>query len=91
MVERAAMTCQELVEAITDYLEGALGEADRRRFVQHLDGCADCRDYLDQMRTTVRLTGTLRTGDLSPGFRERLLEAFRGWRDGDGAEAPSDG
>jgi anti-sigma factor RsiW len=76
------MTCQELVEAITDYLEGALGADDRRRFERHLDGCQDCREYLAQMRETVRLTGALRSDDLSPALQERLLDAFRGWRRG---------
>jgi anti-sigma factor RsiW len=76
------MTCQELVETITDYLEGTLEAEDRRRFERHLHVCPDCREYLAQMRTTVRLTGTLRSDDLSPAFRKRLLDAFRGWRRG---------
>ena len=73
--------CQELVELVTEYLEGALGAADRARFEAHLAGCAGCRAYLDGMRTTIAATGALREDDLSPQARDDLLRAFRGWRD----------
>ena len=53
------LACQELVEIVSDYLEGALPEADRERFEAHLEICEGCRRYLDQMRTTIRVVGTL--------------------------------
>ena len=56
------MTCQELVELVTEYLEGALPDPDRRRFDEHLDGCPHCVVYLEQMRVTVRVAGRLRSG-----------------------------
>jgi anti-sigma factor RsiW len=49
------MSCQELVELVTDYLEGALDAGDRARFEEHLADCAGCRAYLAQMRSTLRL------------------------------------
>jgi hypothetical protein len=73
------LVCREVVELVSDYLEGALGERDRVLFEQHLAGCDGCTAYLDQMRQTVRLTGTLTPEALDPVFRARLLEAFRGW------------
>jgi anti-sigma factor RsiW len=80
MDELTEMACQELVEVITEYLEGTLDAADRRRFEQHLSTCPGCRNYLEQMRTTIRLTGMLRPEALSPATRHGLLDAFRNWR-----------
>jgi predicted anti-sigma-YlaC factor YlaD len=73
------LTCQELVEIVSDYLEGALSEADRERFDAHLEVCEGCRRYLDQMRTTIRVVGTLTEDDLDPGARVQLLQLFREW------------
>jgi anti-sigma factor RsiW len=74
------MPCQELVEVITDYLEGALSPEDRRRFEEHLSVCGGCRNYLDQMRATIRATGALNEESIPAGIREQLLTAFRAWR-----------
>jgi anti-sigma factor RsiW len=74
-----ALSCQELVELVTDYLEGALGEADLRRFEQHIAGCGGCTRYLAQLRATIRIAGTIRTDDLSPEAESALLEAFANW------------
>ena len=76
------MSCRELVELITDYLEGSLDAADRRRFEEHLTVCPGCRNYLEQMRATVRLTGALRAETIAPRMREELLEAFKEWKQG---------
>jgi anti-sigma factor RsiW len=75
------MPCQELVEVITDYLEGALAETDRLRFEAHLAECDACRDYLEQFRQTIALVGRVEPEQLSPRMREELLAAFRDWRD----------
>jgi anti-sigma factor RsiW len=74
------LTCQELVEVITDYLEGALPAGDALRFEEHLRGCRGCRTYLDQMRRTIELTGRLSEASIPPPVRDRLLRAFRRWR-----------
>jgi len=76
---RSALTCQELVELVTDYLEGALGTGDLRRFEEHIARCDGCTRYLEQLRMTIRITGTITTDDLSPAAEEALLQAFRGW------------
>jgi anti-sigma factor RsiW len=76
------LSCQELVELVTDYLEGALTEDDRRRFEDHLATCDGCRAYLDQMRVTIRVAGELTPEDFPPEAERALLEAFRGWNAG---------
>lgn len=53
------LVCQEVVEMVTAYLEGALPRRDRRRFEAHLADCPHCAEYLAQMRATIRLTGRL--------------------------------
>ena len=76
------MPCQELVEVITDYLEGALPERDRVRFEEHLAVCAKCREYLAQFERTIAAVGVIREGDLDPDVRAGLVAAFRGWSRG---------
>ncbi len=71
------LTCKELVEIVTDYLEDRLSTQDRVRFEQHLGICEGCSAYLEQMRQTIQIVGALREDCLSPGSRERLLDAFR--------------
>jgi anti-sigma factor RsiW len=73
-------TCQELVELVTRYLEGALSRTDRVRFERHLAACAGCAAYVGQSRATIRLTGRLRADDVDPAAREALLAQFRDWR-----------
>ena len=80
MTTHEEMACRELVEVITDYLEGNLGEVDRIRFEAHLLECPYCQSYLDQMRETIVALGALSEESLSPQTRESLLEAFRDWR-----------
>ena len=74
------MTCKELVELITDYLEGQLSDDVRIRLENHLSGCNGCTNYLEQMRQTIRLTGKLREEDISPQQRDELLMIFRTWK-----------
>jgi hypothetical protein len=80
---RNELPCQQVVELVSDYLEDALSRADRRRFEGHLRGCPNCTNYLEQMRATIRATGTLHPDDLSPEVRREFTELFRHWRDGD--------
>jgi anti-sigma factor RsiW len=78
--ESDEMTCRELVDVITDYLEGALPEADRARFEQHLGECPYCVSYLDQMRATIVTLGELREESLPAPVRDDLMAAFRDWK-----------
>ena len=74
------LPCQEVVELVTDYLEGALSDADRQRFERHLAGCPHCTEYLAQMRETIQLTGRVEPEDLTPQQRDEFVELCRCWR-----------
>jgi anti-sigma factor RsiW len=76
----ATIACQQLVELVTDYLEGSLGWRTRRRFERHLAACDGCQRYVDQMRETLALLGTVPAESLSPEAQSTLLDAFRDFR-----------
>ena len=76
------LTCRELVELVTDYLEGALSPGDRDRFEQHVILCDGCAFHLDQMRTTIAVTGSLTEDSVTPEAQGRLLRVFRDWKGG---------
>jgi predicted anti-sigma-YlaC factor YlaD len=76
------MTCKEVVEIVSDYLEGALSLEDRERFDAHLRGCRGCTAYIEQMRETIRLTGMLTEEQVPAEHREQLRQAFRHWKAG---------
>lgn len=80
MTTGAEMTCRELVELLGDYLDDAIVGPERERLEAHLAGCGGCAGALDQIRTTVRLTGTLTEDHLPAEQREALLAAFNAWR-----------
>ena len=73
----ADLTCQELVELVTDYLEGALTQDVRRRFEEHLAVCPGCVTYLDQISETASLLGEVSVDDITGEMRATLLSAFR--------------
>jgi predicted anti-sigma-YlaC factor YlaD len=73
------LTCAQLVELVTDYLERRLTIRDTERFEEHVAFCDGCSTYFDQMRATIAATGRLREADLPAELHERLLDAFRGW------------
>jgi anti-sigma factor RsiW len=79
-LRRRDLVCQQAVELVTDYLEGGLSRADRRRYEAHLAGCPHCTEYLAQMRKTIELTGTLTPDDLTPQMQDEFVTLFRQWR-----------
>jgi predicted anti-sigma-YlaC factor YlaD len=76
----ADLTCQEFVELVTDYLEGALDDDTVRRFEEHMDLCQGCETYLSQMKETASRLGEIPVESLSPETQETLLSAFRDFR-----------
>ena len=76
----AHLSCQELVELVTDYLEGELDDGTARRFDEHLAVCPGCQTYLDQMRETASRLGTIPVETLSEEMQAALLSAFRDFR-----------
>ena len=76
------MSCRELVELVTEYLEGAMAPAERTRLELHLAGCRPCRHYLDQMRDTIKVAGQITEESVTPEAQEELLKVFRAWKRG---------
>ena len=74
------LTCRELTELVTDYLEGRLSFVDRMRFRMHIGMCRPCRAYLDQVRQTIRTLGRLPAADIPLDVRDELLLRFRNWK-----------
>jgi predicted anti-sigma-YlaC factor YlaD len=76
------LSCREVVELVTAYLEGALSEIDEVRFEEHLAMCDGCAAYLDQMRKTIRLVGKVDAESIDLEACNRLMHAFQGWKAG---------
>ena len=74
------LSCQQVVELVTDYLEGRLSRRDRRRFERHLKACDGCTNYLEQMRETIRVLGRVEEHHISKRAQQELLEAFRDFK-----------
>ncbi|HET7929666.1 MAG TPA: zf-HC2 domain-containing protein [Actinomycetota bacterium] len=74
-----ALTCREVIDLLTDYVEDALPQEERRRVEAHLAICDGCTTYLEQVRETIRLTGMLTQEEIPEVERQRLLDAFRDW------------
>jgi anti-sigma factor RsiW len=77
-----ALSCQELVELVTDYVEDGLSPEERRRFEEHLAECGHCLRYLEQLRETIRVAGSLSPEALDPAAEAVLLGVFRDWKAG---------
>ena len=76
----AELTCQDFVELVTEYLEGALDEDTVRRFEEHLALCPGCETYLSQMKETASRLGEIPVESLSAETQATLLSAFRDFR-----------
>jgi anti-sigma factor RsiW len=76
----AVLSCQDFVELVTDYLDGALDEETAIRFEQHMALCPGCDTYLDQMKATASVLGQIPVETLSQQMRATLLAAFRDFR-----------
>jgi anti-sigma factor RsiW len=74
------LSCQELVELVTAYLDGGLSRRDRKRFETHIGICTHCTAYLEQFRQTIAATGSLTEEQIDPAARAELLDAFRDWK-----------
>jgi len=74
------LTCEELVELVTDYLETALSPVDRARFEEHMMTCPSCQAHLDQMKGTIETVGRLSADVIPPEAERDLLDAFRDWK-----------
>jgi anti-sigma factor RsiW len=78
--ESEELACVHVVELVTDYLEGALPEADARRLERHLGTCPGCTEYLQQLRTIAGSLRGLTEESFPPEIRTGLIADFRGFR-----------
>jgi anti-sigma factor RsiW len=81
LFRRRPLTCQQVVELVTEYLDGVMEPRRRARFEAHLAGCDGCTNYMEQFRTTVSVVGRLDVGDVPEPVMSDLLAAFRHWTD----------
>ncbi len=84
-LRRPDLVCQQAVELVTDYLEGAMPRPVRRRFERHLAQCPHCTEYLAQMRAVITLAGRVAPDDLAPETQDGLIALYRQWQDETGA------
>ena len=82
-LRRRDLVCQQAIELLTEYLEGTLSRRQRRRLRAHLDECPNCSAYLEQIRITIRLSGSIEPEDLSPQAQDELTELYRRWLAGE--------
>jgi len=81
LFRRRPLTCQQVVELVTEYLDGVMEPRRRARFEAHLAGCDGCTNYLEQVRMTVAVAGRLDVGDVPVPVMSELVSAFRHWAD----------
>jgi anti-sigma factor RsiW len=77
------LTCREVVDLLTDYVEGVLSQDDRERVEAHLQTCPDCTAYVEQVRTTIGALERLREENVPGAVLDELVQAFRGWKSAD--------
>jgi anti-sigma factor RsiW len=80
MADGTEISCQEVVEVVTDYLEGRLSPEDAAIFEAHLAICDGCQWYLDQIRITIDTVGRIEDADVPPALRSTVMGAFRNRR-----------
>ena len=83
------LVCQQVVELVTDYLEGSLSARDARRFERHLAACDGCEAYVEQIRVTIAVTGQVTLEDLDEQVVDQLLSLFEAYREEGDAPGPS--
>jgi predicted anti-sigma-YlaC factor YlaD len=74
------VSCSEVVELVTEYLERSLSAHDAALVEQHLNFCEGCMWYVDQIRTTIETVGRIEPDDVPPEIENKLLTAFREWK-----------
>jgi anti-sigma factor RsiW len=90
-VTRSPLSCQELVELVTEYLDGALTPEDRLAFERHIAICPPCRGYVAEIRWTIAVAGELTEDNIPPAARDGMLEVFQSWKEERAAERRSHG
>ena len=74
------LSCKDITELVTDYLEDRMSFMDKMRFQLHLGMCKHCRNYLKQMRQTIDTISELKEEDVPEHVMEELMERFNDWK-----------
>lgn len=77
------LACIDLVNRVTEYLDGDMDDSHRTRIDRHLQVCDGCRDALDQFQAVIRLVGRLTPADVAridALTRDRLMATLRAAR-----------
>ncbi len=77
---RQKLACKEVVELVTDYLEGVLLPEHRAQLEEHLADCPGCRNYIEQVRLTISMLHNLAQEPVFPETKEELLLLFQQWK-----------
>jgi anti-sigma factor RsiW len=89
---RRDLVCEQAVELVTDYLEGALSRRQRRRFEAHIRACPNCSAYLEQIQAVIATSGSITPDDLTPQARDDLTALYQRWNGEQPMdEGPNDG
>ncbi len=84
MASADSLSCQEVVELVTEYLENTLISEMHERFEQHIADCPGCTNYVRQVRLTIDMLHQLAQEPAFPGTKQELLQFFRNWKKGSG-------
>ncbi len=79
-IDDESLTCQQVVELITDYLENVLLAETRKRLEEHVANCPGCETYMEQIRQTISLVHAIAEEPASPETKQELLQLFRKWK-----------
>ena len=83
------LSCKQITELITDYLEGRMGFGERMRFQVHVGMCKHCRAYLRQMKATVAAVGQLPDEPMPDDVRDEMRKRFANWQAAKAASSAS--
>jgi predicted anti-sigma-YlaC factor YlaD len=72
--------CEEIVQLVSEYLEGAMTPEQMTRFELHLNLCDGCSNFLEQVRTTAELARSVSVQQIPEEMKTELLAAFRDWK-----------
>ena len=74
------LSCREVVELVTDYLEASLPPEKQAQFVDHVSNCPGCTAYVEQVQQTIGMLHTLAAEPAFPETKEELLALFQEWK-----------
>jgi predicted anti-sigma-YlaC factor YlaD len=74
------LSCREVVELVTEYLEHVLLPEMHKRFEAHIVECPGCEYYIEQVRLTISMLHQVAKEPVFPATKQELLQIFRNWK-----------